>query len=111
MALTYFLMDVIPVVTALNLKFQRQGLDISVISPSVRLTIYEINVPTENSSSLKQLDEDIVDGKDSLKDVELTVNENEKKKFQSASQQFVTKLKENLETRFPSESLSLTTAS
>ena len=105
-------MDVIPVVTALNLKFQRQDLDISVISPSVRLKIHEINVLTENSTSLKQLDEDIViiDGKHSLKGVEITVNENEKKKFQSASQQFVTKLKENLETRFPSESLSLTTA-
>ena len=112
-ALTYFLMDVIPVVTALNLKFQRQDLDISVSSRNVKLTIHEINVLTENSSSLKQLDEDIViiDGKHSLKGDEITVNENEKKKkIQSASQQFVTKLKENLETRFPSESLSLTTA-
>ena len=82
-ALTYFLKDVFSVVTALNLKFQRQDLDISVISPSVRLTIHEIIVPTKNSSSLKQLDEDlvIIDGKHSLKGVEITVNENEKKKF------------------------------
>ena len=75
-------MDVIPVVTALNLKFKRQDLHISVISPSVRLTIHEINVLTENSSSLKQLDENsvIIDGKHSLKGVEITVIENEKKK-------------------------------
>ena len=83
MALTYFLMDVIPVVTALNLKFQRQDLDISVISPSVRQTIHEINVLTKNRTSLKQLDENIViiDGKHFLKGVEITVNENEKKNF------------------------------
>ena len=70
-ALTYFLMDVIPVITALNLKFQRQDLDISVISPSVRLSIHEINVLIENSTSLKQLDENIViiDGKHFLKGV------------------------------------------
>ena len=76
-------MDVIPVVTALNLKFQRQDLDISVISPSVRQTIHEINVLTKNRTSLKQLDENIViiDGKHFLKGVEITVNENEKKNF------------------------------
>ena len=64
----------------------------------MRLTIHEINVLTENSSGLKQLDEDIViiDGKHSLKGVEITVNVNEKKKFQSASQQFVTKLRKIL---------------
>ena len=71
----------------LFLKFQRRGLGISVISPSVRLTIHEKNVPTENSSSLKQLGEDIVAGKHSLKGVEITVNKkHKKKKFQSASQ-------------------------
>ena len=32
-ALAYFFMGVIPGVTALNLKFQRQDIDISVISP------------------------------------------------------------------------------
>ena len=110
LALTYFLMDIIPVVTVLNLKFQRQDLDISVIGPSVRLAIHELDVMTEYSSNLKQLDDNImlIDGKHFYKGVEVITNEN--KKFKSASKDFVTKLKENLETRFPSESLSLTTA-
>lgn len=34
-ALSHFLMDIIPVVAALNMKFQREDLEISMIGPSV----------------------------------------------------------------------------
>ena len=105
-------MDIIPVVTALNMKFQREDLDISMIGPSVRLTMHELDVLTKNSESMKQLDDEIisVDGKHSFKGVEITLNAREKSSFRSASYEFVEKLKENLERRFPSETLSLTTA-
>lgn len=111
-AMSHFLMDIIPVVTALNMKFQREDLDISMIGPSVSLTVHEIDVMSENSPSLNQLNEQItvVDGKSTLKGIALTVNQKEKASFLTASTEFSSKLKENLNARFPTETLTLTTA-
>lgn len=111
-ALSYFLIAIIPVVTRLNMKFQRSDLDISMVGPSVQLTIHELDVLCENCQFTKSLNEEITTecGMQYPKGVEITVNNKERSAFDSASKQFISKLKSNLEARFPSETLSLTNA-
>lgn len=68
------------------------------------LTVHEIDVLTKNSSSLKLLDEriSVVNGKSTLKGIELTVNQKEKAAFNTASMEFSSQLKENQDSQLTS---------
>ena len=113
LALTHFLMDIIPVVTRLNLKFQSEDLDITRVGPNIRLTMHELDVMMDAGCSLKNFTEELSkndNGRCTFKDIVITKNSQQETQFNIASKEFVSKLKENLEARFPTETLSLATA-
>lgn len=107
-ALTWMLMDVIPVVTALNLVFQKENLDIGAVKPAVSTTISILKYLKDNDGFHCQELHTLVKG-NSLYDHKLQGQIN----FSSVKytmDKFIDNLIGNIKNRFPSESLSVVSA-
>ena len=114
-ATSHMLMDTMSVLTALCLKFQCKDLDIAVVQPAVQATIQALekiksggDAPAAAADSVSYLDMlgtnvTTEDGKKIYKGHVLSRGEQAKTHFQSVKENFIGKVVENLNARFPNE--------
>ena len=101
-------MDIIPIVTTLNLVFQKESLDIGAIQPAVLSTVSSLDQLKKTNgfylTELQNLNQDgtlyghKLLGSGNIQTYKLTMNK------------FIDNLIENIQKRFPSESLSVVSA-
>lgn len=49
-AITHFLMDIIPITTQLNLDFEKEDLDLAAVNPVVETTLQHVKVARQTST-------------------------------------------------------------
>lgn len=108
-AMTWYLMDIIPVITTLNLVFQKDSLDVSVIKPIVDTTISKLEYLKSNDGHYKQEFKRLLKG-DTLFDHGLSYKTQQEQLVESAMQTFINNLIENMKKRFPDDSISVVSA-
>ena len=114
-ACTYLMMAVLPIVTALSMIFQKKDLDVTVVDVGVKNCLSDLDKlkagDTENTY-LKQLETDFVKkGKGyDLKGTYIPGHPNCEKHFTNIVNNFVGKLQENIQTRFPQDQRSVMSA-
>ena len=107
-ATTYLLMDVIPILTALCLIFQKDDLDISLVQATVQGTISRLTAlltrkgPYEEEFTKAEATEE--GGKFKVKGHSVSVNQLQKTWFGTMKTNFIQALLDNLEKRFPRDS-------
>lgn len=111
-AITHFLMDIIPITTQLNLDFEKEDLDLAAVNPVVETTLQHVKVASERGKHQQELKEKIKqEGSDStLEEHVIQVNDNQKSTVQKAENDFVVTLEANFQKRFPKESMSVIAA-
>lgn len=58
-AITHFLIDIIPITTQLNLVFQKEDLDLAAVNPVVETTLQHVKVASERDKHQQELKERI----------------------------------------------------
>ena len=111
-AITHFLMDIIPITTQLNLDFEKEDLDLAAVNPVVETTLQHVKVASERGKHQQELKEKIKqEGSDStLEEHVIQVNDNQKSTVQKAKNDFAVALEANFQKRFPKESMSVIAA-
>ena len=111
-AITHFLMDIIPITTQLNLDFEKEDLDLAAVNPVVETTLQHVKVASERGKHQQELKEKIKqEGSDStLEEHVIQVNDNQKSTVQKAKNDFAVALEANFQKRFPTESMSVIAA-
>jgi hypothetical protein len=117
LALLNFLVDLIPHVTVLNLKFQKEDLDVSMIAPNVNILLNDIAKLKEGSPLVSQLDEELTEetGQGSeksffYKNIKIVKNASMKEQFKKSAEEFCSNLEKNIRKRFPNETMDMTNA-
>lgn len=113
-AATCMMKDVLPTLTKLSLYFQRENVGISSVEPMVTSTITTLQTlrndlggDLANLPSLKELNQQLLTS-DSYCEKELQqTSDNARQAFINSGQAFLAKLIENLQERFPSETLDI----
>ncbi|XP_067660021.1 zinc finger protein 862-like [Haliotis asinina] len=106
-ALTWSLMDVIPVITELNLVMQKDSLDVASLKPLVASTVHKLQYLKENDGHYTQEFQSLLTDNNHLYGHELKYNKQQEAAVKSAMTTFLGKLIENLNTIFPSESVTV----
>ena len=107
---THLLMDIIPVVTKLSLSFQKQDIDISIVQPLVQATISQLRWLLTNNgrymqefSSCINIDANLMN----IKNHQISLTKNKQTHLSNIRTEFITKVIEQIERRFPSNDLSV----
>lgn len=110
-AITHFLMDIIPITTQLNLDFEKEDLDLAEVNPVVETTLQHVKVASERGKHQELKEKIKQEGSDStLEEHVIQVNDNQKSTVQKAKNDFVVALEANFQKRFPKESMSVIAA-
>ena len=108
-ALTWWLMDVIPIVTTLNLVFQKENLDIGAIKPAVATAVSSLTYLRENDGHyFKEFKELFKNGE--LFGHKLQGTDKQKDSVISTIKKFIDNLVENINIRFPTDNVSVLNA-
>lgn len=108
-AITHFLMDIIPITTQLNLDFEKEDLDLAAVNPVVETTLQHVKVARQTSTRTQR--ENKAGGSDSTPEEHVIhVNDNQKSTVQKAKNDFAVALEANFQKRFPKESMSVIAA-
>jgi hypothetical protein len=103
-------MDIIPIITALNLVFQKDSLDVAVIKPIVSSTISKLEYLKCNEGHYKQEFKRLLNDGNKLFDHELSYKIQQEQMVEFAMENFIDKLIENMKKRFPDDSVSVISA-
>ena len=106
-AMTWMLMDIIPIVTQLNLLCQRENLDISVVKPAVATAISKLKYLETNNGHYKREFFSLVGDSNKLFDHKLQNRAKQENLSIFTMNTFIENLISNLEKRFPADSMSV----
>ncbi|XP_046554759.1 zinc finger protein 862-like [Haliotis rubra] len=106
-ALTWSLMDVIPVITELNLVMQKDSLDVASLKPVVASTIDKLQYLKENDGHYRQEFQSLLTDDNHLYGHELKYKKQQEAVVKSTMTTFIKTLIGNLNTRFPPESVTV----
>jgi hypothetical protein len=99
-AMTWFFMDIIPVITARNLVFQNDSLDVAVIKPIVSSTISKLKYLKCNDEHYKQEFKCLLKDGNKLFDHELSYKIQQEQMVKLAMENFIDKLIESMKKSF-----------
>lgn len=103
-ATVYLLSDVLPHLSVLNLVFQKEDVDLSIIKPQVSATIASLKLLRSNPGPYMQELEEVVS--DLTSQFGLVVTENSKESYnQNVREKYIDFLVENLQNRFSDSSV------
>ena len=109
--ISHILMDIIPIVTHLNVLFQKQNLDLSVVGPAVNSVLEELKrLKVEQEKFELDAVKALQDKATHFKDIKITDNTKLRESAFSTKIRFIDNILENLETRFPDDVQSLVSA-
>ena len=102
--ISHILMDIIPIVTHLNVLFQKQNLDLSVVGPAVNSVHEELKrLKVEQGKFELDAVTALQDKATHFKDIKITDNAKLRESAFSTKIRFIDNILENLETRFPDD--------
>ncbi|XP_071098775.1 zinc finger protein 862-like [Haliotis cracherodii] len=103
-ALTYMMMDIIPVVAKLNLFFQKENVDVSLVKVNLTNTLDKLReLKSDNGLHQQKLKDDLDDDLKGFKGH--TIKGCSEKEISSAKVKFLDKLIDNISQRFPEQDL------
>ena len=109
--ISHILMDIIPIVTHLNVLFQKQNLDLSVVDPAVKSVREELKrLKVEQGKFELDAVTALQDKATHFKDIKITDNAKLRESAFSTKIRFIDNILENLDTRFPDDVQSLVSA-
>ena len=108
------LMDIIPIVTHMNIVFQKQNLDLAIVGPAVKGVIDQLQ-KLKDPDQIGKFEHDVLEilnnnDTKSYRGVPITNNDKLRQEAQSVKMKFIDKIIEELEKRFPSESQDIVSA-
>ena len=100
---TMLMMNVIPILTRLNLLFQNKDMDMSLVGPSIAATFDALQKLLDNTGTFESKLMDAVGEQPSYKGVKIVNTVIQRMAVQNTRKQFIAEVLSNLEKRFPAE--------
>lgn len=107
-AVTYLLMDIMPILTKLSLSFQKKNIDIAVVQPLIQSTISQLEYLTENDGPyMTMLNSAVTENHLEIKNHIISMTKNKATHFKSIRAEFIQQVISQLHRRFPEHDTSV----
>ncbi|KAJ8307791.1 hypothetical protein KUTeg_014656 [Tegillarca granosa] len=107
-AVTYLLMDIMPILTKLSLSFQKENLDIALVQPLVKSTISQLEYFLQNDGHyMHELHSAMSDNKLELRNHTVSITKNKLTHVENVKKDFISGVITQIRRRFPVDDTSV----